>query len=82
MGQTFSALSLWSACRVTYLHTIKLQYKPALHQYNYVTRPVKTEHIDTNYTLKHNRSFLSIGTEYLYSVTCITLNVKYSWEIS
>jgi len=36
-----------------------------------VTGPAKTGRVGTNYTLSLTRSFLSTGTEYLYSVTCL-----------
>jgi len=32
--------------------------------------PVKTGHVDSKYSLLHNKSFLSTATEYLWSVTC------------
>ena len=37
----------------------------------YVTRPAKVGHVDTNYTLLHNRTYLSIEINYLHSVACI-----------
>jgi len=36
----------------------------------YVTWPVKTGDVGTNYILSHERPFLSIETEYFCSVTC------------
>ena len=36
----------------------------------YVTGPVNIGHVDTNYTLLHNISYLSIQIEYFHSVTC------------
>ena len=41
-----------------------------------VTRPAKTGHVGTNYTLSYYRPYLSIGTEYLHSVTCIINPIK------
>ena len=41
-----------------------------------VTRPMKTGYVVTNYTPSHYMSYLSIGTEYLYSVTCIIKPIK------
>ena len=35
----------------------------------YVTGLAKTGHLGTNYTLSHERSYLSIGTDYVHSVT-------------
>ena len=37
----------------------------------YVTEPAKTGHVGTNHILSHYRSYLSIGTTYLHSATCI-----------
>ena len=37
----------------------------------YMTGPAKTGHVDTTYPRSHNRSYLSVGIEYLHSVTCI-----------
>ena len=34
-----------------------------VHTYIYVTRPAKTGHVGTNYTLSHYRSYLSIETK-------------------
>ena len=42
----------------------------------YVTGPAKTGHVGTNYTPSLYRSYLSIGTEYLHSVTCILKPIK------
>ena len=49
-----------------------------------VTRPAKIGHVGTNYTPSHNRSYLSTGTEYLHSVTCIInqLNVYQELKIA
>ena len=43
----------------------------------YVTGPAKTGHVGTNYTLLHYRSYLSIRTDYLHSVTCIIVPIKW-----
>ena len=37
--------------------------------YVYVTGPAKIGHVGTNYTLSHNREYLSTGVEYLHSGT-------------
>ena len=37
----------------------------------FVTGPAKTGHVGTNYTMSLYRSYLSTGTEYFDSVTCI-----------
>ena len=37
----------------------------------FVTGLAKTGHVGTNNTLSHNGSYLSTGTEYLHSITCI-----------
>ena len=42
----------------------------------YVTGPAKTGHVGTNYTLSLYRSYLSTGTEYLHSITCIIRPIK------
>jgi len=39
--------------------------------YTVSDRPAKTGHLHTNYTPTLYRSFLSAGTKYLYSVTCL-----------
>ena len=38
--------------------------------------PVKVRYVGTNYTPSHNRSYLSIGIEYLLSVTHIIQPIK------
>ena len=59
-----------------YLHNkINMQMKPLNKSLN-VTRPAKTGHVGTNYTLSYYRPYLSIGTEYLHSVTCIINPIK------
>ena len=42
----------------------------------YVTRPAKIGHVGTNYTPPRNISYLSIGMEYFYSVTCMLKPAK------
>ena len=41
----------------------------------YVTGPVKTGHMGTNYTPSHYWSYLSTGIEYLHSETCIVMSI-------
>ena len=41
-----------------------------------MTGPAKTGHVGTNYTQSHYRSYHSIATEYLNSVTCIIKPIK------
>ena len=42
----------------------------------YVTGPVKTGHVGIHYTLSQSMSYLSTGTEYLHSATCIINPIK------
>jgi len=44
---------------------------------NTVTGPAKKVFVGKNYTLSHNKSFLSTGTEYLYSVPCMIKPIKH-----
>ena len=44
---------------------------------NYMTGPVKTGHMGTNYTTSLYRSYFSVGTQYLYFVTCIIKPIKF-----
>ena len=41
-----------------------------------MTEPAKTGHVGTNYSPSHYRLYLSTGTEYLHSVTCIIKPIK------
>ena len=50
-----------------YLLLFVFNHKTSL---KFVIGPAKTGHVGTNYTPSHYRSYLSIGTEYLHSVTC------------
>ena len=59
----------------TVLNT-ELKYSLKIVASQYVTRPAKTGHVGTNYILSHYRSYLSTGTEYLYSVTYIIQPIK------
>ena len=43
----------------------------------YVTGPAKTGHVGTNYTPLLYRSYLSTGTVYFHSVTCIMMPIKF-----
>ena len=45
--------------------------------YQFVTRPVKTGHVGTNYTKSLYSSYLSAGNIYFHSVTCIMMPIEY-----
>ena len=60
MVMTFSTL-------IKYL----IGYTTQVTESKYVTVPAKTGHVGTNNTLSHYRSYLSSGTKYLHSLTCI-----------